>query len=157
MNLINNLVEIMVESTKALDLNTEEEIKRFIQGEIDYAYKCDLEVTPEKKRTLANALDDTVIRERFGKNESPKPMMKIYITRDRADYEDEQQENFVRKHPEKETKYGRIRLFYEKPELNRKTGVWECAREAAPIKNYMFPQIKCEECAEFVGPELSEE
>lgn len=76
--------------------------------------------------------------------------MKIYIARDRAIFEDEAQENAVRRHPETEVHYGKLRLFYEKPELNRKTGVWECAREAAEMKRYMFPEIHCEECMEFI-------
>lgn len=83
--------------------------------------------------------------------------MKIYIARDRAVFEDEQQERFIHRHPEKENLYGRIRLFYERPKFNHETGIWEQARDAAEIKAYMFPQIRCEECAEFEGPmEISE-
>lgn len=78
--------------------------------------------------------------------------MKIYIARDRAVFEDEAEENYVRRHPEIENQYGRLRLFYETPTFNHKTGVWEQARGAAEIKTYMFPQIRCEECAEFEGP-----
>ena len=82
----------------------------------------------------------------------PKTTMKIYIARDRAVFDDEAQEHFIERHPEKETEYGRLRLFYEKPELNKKTGIWECAREAASIKKYMFPDIRCEGCAVFESP-----
>ena len=83
----------------------------------------------------------------------PKQDMKIYIARDRAVFEDEQQERFIHRHPEKENQYGRLHLFYEKPKLNHETGIWEQARDAAKIKNYMFPEIRCEECAEFTGPD----
>lgn len=83
--------------------------------------------------------------------------MKIYIARDRAIFEDEAQENAVRRHPENEVHYGKLRLFYEKPKLNRETGVWECAREAAEVKRYMFPDVHCEECMEFNGPDIISE
>lgn len=79
--------------------------------------------------------------------------MKIYIARDRAVFDDEAAENWARRHPETEIQYGKIHLFYEKPELDHKTGKWECARKAAEIKTYMFPEIRCEECAEFTGPD----
>lgn len=80
------------------------------------------------------------------------PTMKIYIARDAATFEDEDQERFVGRHPEKETEFGRLRLFYEKPELNNRTGEWEGARTAGELKRYMFPEIRCKECMEFTGP-----
>lgn len=152
-NLIENLIESLVDATIAYEMPTEEAIRTFIQGQIDYAYKCNSDVTPEQRKLLADAFSSAVIQQRFfGKNTTPKPTMKIFIARDRAVFEDEYQERFVMRHPEKEVEYGRIRLFYEKPELDKKTGVWECAREAAPIKSYMFPNIKCEDCVMFEGP-----
>lgn len=151
MNLINNLIESFVDVTRAYEMTTEEEIRTFIQGEIDYAYKCNFGVTPEQRKLLADAISSAVIRQRFGKNATPKPTMKIYVARDRAIFEDEAQENFIMRHPDKETEYGQLHLFYDKPEFNKERGVWECAREAAPMKNYMFPNIKCEKCAVFEG------
>ena len=79
--------------------------------------------------------------------------MKIYIARDRATFEDEAQENATRRHPEIEIQYAKLHLFYEKPELDWRSGKWNCAREAAEIKSYMFPEIRCEECMEFTGPD----
>lgn len=152
--IIDSLIESLVEFTRDNGMNTENEIRDFVLGEITYAYKTNTDITLEQKRKLADALSDAVIRKRYGKKYTQRPTMEIYIARDRAVFEDEQQENFVRRHPEKETEYGRIRLFYEKPTFNNKRGVWECAREAAPIKTYMFPNIKCEQCVEFTGPEL---
>ena len=78
--------------------------------------------------------------------------VEVYIARDAATFEDEDQERFVERHPEKETEYGRLQLFYEKPEINNRTGVWEGARTAGELKRYMFPEIHCRECMEFTGP-----
>lgn len=152
MNLINNLIESFVDVTLAYEMPTEEVVRTFIQGEIDYAYKCNSDVTPEQRKLLADAISSAVIRQRFGKNATPKQAMKIFVARDRAIFEDEYQERIVQRHPEKEVEYGQLHLFYDKPEFNRERGVWECAREAAPMKNYMFPNIKCEKCAVFEGP-----
>ena len=151
LNLIDNLIESLVDVTRAYEMNTEKAIRTFIQGEIDYAYKCNSDVTPEQRKMLADAISSAVILQRFGKNATPKPAMKIFVARDRAIFEDEAQENFIERHPEKETEYGQLHLFYDKPEFNRERGVWECAREAAPMKNYMFPNIKCEKCVVFEG------
>ena len=79
--------------------------------------------------------------------------MKIYIARNRAVFSDEAEERHAKRHPETENQYGKLQLFYEKPELNHRTGMWECARAACEIKTYMFPNVRCEECAEFSGPD----
>lgn len=151
-NLIDNLIESLVDVTRAYEMNSEKEIRTFIQGQIDYAYKCDVDITPERRKLLADTISSAVIQQRFGKNATAKSIMKIFIARDRAIFEDEAQENFIKRYPDKETEYGQLHLFYEKPEFNTKRGVWECAREAAQMKNYMFPNIKCEKCAVFEGP-----
>ncbi len=82
---------------------------------------------------------------------------KLYIARDRAVFEDEAEEEWVGRHPEIEHKYGRLRLFYEKPELDGKTGIWKGARTASEVKNYMFPEIRCEECMELTGKKSIQE
>lgn len=76
---------------------------------------------------------------------------KLYIARDRAAFEDEAEEEWVSRHPEIEHTYGRLRLFYEKPELDGETGIWKGARTASEVKNYMFPELRCEECMELSG------
>lgn len=146
--LIERLIDEAIELTIMNDINTEKDIRSFIQGKIDYEYKTYKNVSPEQRKKFAKALSDVVIKRRFGE----KKTMNIYIARDRAVFEDEAQENHVSRHPEHEIQYGRLRLFYERPTFNQKTGIWEQARGAAEIKSYMFPQIRCEECAEFEGP-----
>ena len=150
--IIDNMIEDIKDATIDYHLDSKDDIKLYIQGMVTSAYKTDTTVTPEQRDKLANAIYEAVIVARFGDKDTPKVSMKIYIARDRAVFEDEQQERFIHRHPEKENQYGRLRLFYEKPTFNHQTGVWEQARGAAEIKNYMFPQIKCEECAEFKGP-----
>lgn len=149
---IDEMIENIKEATIHYGLDSKNDIKLYIHGIVTSAYKTDTTVTPEQREKLANAIYEAVMVARFGDKDTPKISMKIYIARDRAVFEDEQQERFIRRHPEKENQYGRLRLFYEKPTLNHQTGIWEQARGAAEIKNYMFPQIKCEECAEFEGP-----
>lgn len=79
-------------------------------------------------------------------------MYKLYIARDRAVFEDEAEEKWVsEQHPEIEHTYGQLRLFYEKPELDGETGIWKGARTASEVKNYMFPELRCEECMELSG------
>ncbi len=150
--LINEMIENIKEAIIHYGLDSKDDIKLYIRGLVTSAYKTDTTVTPEQREKLANAIYEAVMVARFGGKDTPKVSMKIYIARDRAVFDDEQQERFIHRHPEKENQYGRLRLFYEKPTLNRQTGIWEQARGAAEIKNYMFPQIKCEECAEFEGP-----
>lgn len=150
--LIEEMIENIKEATILYGLDSKDDIKLYIHGMVTSAYKADAAVTAEQRKKLANAIYEAVMVARFGNKNTPKISMKIYIARDRAVFEDEQQERFIHRHPEKENQYGRLRLFYEKPTLNCQTGIWEQARGAAEIKNYMFPQIKCEECAEFEGP-----
>lgn len=145
---IKKLIRQLVDFTKEYGMNSEEAIQAFIRGEIDCLYKGDEENSSEERAKLINALTDAVVSERFGEK---RTLMKIYIARDRAVFEDERQEGYVGRHPEIEHHYGRLRLFYEQPTLNPSTGIWEQARVATEIKSYMFPQIKCEECAEFHG------
>ena len=150
--IINELINNIKDATIDYGLDSKDDIKCYIHGIVTSSYKADATVTPEKREKLANAIYEAVMVARFGGKDTPKVSMKIYIARDRAVFEDEHQERFIRRHPEKENQYGKLRLFYEKPTLNHETGIWEQARGAAEIKNYMFPQIKCEECAEFEGP-----
>lgn len=150
--IIDNMIENIKDATIDYGLDSKDDIKFYIHGMVTSVYKTDTTVTPEQRDKLANAIYEAVVAARFGNKNTLKVSMKIYIARDRAVFEDEQQERFIHRHPEKENQYGRLRLFYEKPKFNHQTGVWEQARGAAEIKNYMFPQIKCEECAEFEGP-----
>ena len=150
--IIKNIIEDIKDATIEYGLDSKDDIKLYIHAMVTSSYKTDATVTPEQREKLANAIYEAVMVARFGDKDTPKVSMKIYIARDRAVFEDEQQERFVRRHPEKENQYGRLRLFYEKPIFNHQTGVWEQARGVAENKNYMFPQIKCEECAEFEGP-----
>ena len=147
--LINNVIRIACELTE--DCKTEEDIRQRLRGLLVSRYKCDPNIKPEQAVSLADALSDEVIRKR-GRQADETPTMKIYIARDAATFEDEYQKRFVGRHPEKETEFGRLRLFYEKPELNNRTGEWEGARTACDIKTYMFPEIHCRECMEFTGP-----
>ena len=147
--LINGLIQNACELTE--DCRTNEEIRQRLRGRLISEYKCDPDITPEQTVRLADALSDAVIRKRSRQTDET-PTMKIYIARDAATFEDEYQERFVGRHPEKETEYGRLRLFYEKPELNNRTGIWEGARTAGELKRYMFPEIRCKECMEFTGP-----
>lgn len=146
--LINGLIQNACELTE--DCRTNEEIRQRLRGRLISEYKCDPDITPEQTVRLADALSDAVIRKR--ERQAETPTMKIYIARDAATFEDEDQERFVGRHPEKEAEYDRLRLFYEKPELNNRTGVWEGARTACEMKGYMFPEIHCKECMEFIGP-----
>lgn len=150
--IINNIIENIKDATIDYGLDSKDDIKLYIHGMVTTSYKTDATVTPEQREKLANAIYEAVMVARFGDKDTPKVSMKIYIARDRAVFEDEIQERHIRRHPENENQYGRLRLFYEKPTFNHQNGVWEQARGAAEIKNYMFPQIKCEECAEFEGP-----
>lgn len=147
--LIDKLIKSACELTG--DCRTEEDIRQRLRGLLVSEYKCDPNITPEQTVRLADALSDAVIRKRSLQADET-PTMKIYIARDAATFEDEDQERFVGRHPEKETEFGRLRLFYEKPELNNRTGKWEGARTACEIKTYMFPEIHCKECMEFIGP-----
>lgn len=147
--LINGLIQSACKLTE--DCKTAEDIRQRLRGLLVSEYKCDRNIKPEQAVRLADALSDVIIRKR-GQQADETPTMKIYIARDAATFEDEDQERFVGRHPEKETEFGRLRLFYEKPEINNRTGVWEGARTACEIKTYMFPEIHCKECMEFTGP-----
>ena len=147
--LINDVIRIACELTE--DCGTNEEIRQRLRGLLISEYKCDPDIKPEQTIRLADAISDAVIRKRE-RQTNENTTMKIYIARDAATFEDEDQERFVGRHPEKETEYGRLRLFYEKPEINNRTGIWEGARTACEIKAYMFPEIHCKECMEFSGP-----
>ena len=148
---VERLIKQLKELTIVSKINSEQDIKMFVLGQVQRAFKMDNEYSLDQKLKLAELLSEAVISERFGHRDEKKETMKIYIARDRAVFEDEQQERFIHRHPEKENQYGRLRLFYEKPTFNGNTGKWEQARVATEIKNYMFPQIKCGECAVFEG------
>lgn len=72
--------------------------------------------------------------------------LKLWIARDKAVIP-EDMEHYIERHPEDEIRYAKLHVFYDKPIY--KNGVWRCAREMNEVKNYMFPEIKSEECVEF--------
>lgn len=69
--IVNELIQSYVEATNELGCNTEEEIRAFIKGEVDYAYKTNNAVTPSQRSALAEALCEAVISCRFGDKRSP--------------------------------------------------------------------------------------
>ena len=69
--IVNKRIQSAVEATKEFGYNTEEEIRTFIKGEIDYAYKTDNAVTTSQRSALAEALSEAVISYRFGDKRSP--------------------------------------------------------------------------------------
>lgn len=84
--------------------------------------------------------------------------MKIWIARDLPTTDDEEfdLDHFLRRHPEKEFIYGKLHLFYDKPEFRDYgfgKGEWVCGRIASDIPSYMFPKIGCGECMEFSAPD----
>jgi len=84
--------------------------------------------------------------------------MKIWIARDNAysDDKDFDLEHFLERHPESETEFGKLHLFYDKPIFVESSWchyAWEGGRVSADIPSYMFPNIKCGECLEFSAPD----
>ena len=69
--IINNIIEEMKTATIEWGMNNEKDIRSFVQGQIDYAYKTDSKVSPQDRKKLAEALSDAVINLRFGKKPLP--------------------------------------------------------------------------------------
>lgn len=67
--------------------------------------------------------------------------MKLWIVRTEADIPDDVYESVVERHPESRIFYTKLYIFYDKPV--------DFARLICEVPNYMFPEIKEGECAEF--------
>lgn len=74
-------------------------------------------------------------------------MNSVYIARDNA-IVPEDMEHFIERHPEREIDYAKLHIFYDVPLWNG--NAWVCSRDAAEIKNYMYPEIGCGQCVEFL-------
>lgn len=83
---------------------------------------------------------------------------KLWIARDEAVFEDSNEREYILDYKQDcELLYGELNIFYDKPELGRDNNgnnVWINARKIATIPSYMFPEIKCEQCAAFVPKEI---
>lgn len=69
--IVNDLIQSYVEETNEFGYDTEEEIRAFIKGEVNYAYKTNNAVTPSQRNALTEALCEAVISRRFGDKRSP--------------------------------------------------------------------------------------
>ena len=74
--------------------------------------------------------------------------MKIWIARDEA-VVPEDMGHYIERHPEEKIRYSKLHIFYDKP-IWCGFSIWGGARQFE-ISNYMFPEIQCGECVEFIS------
>lgn len=84
---------------------------------------------------------------------------KLWIARDEATFEDSNEREYYIEHKDENilNLKGELNIFYDKPLLDcNENGehIWTHARKIASLPSYMFPEIKCEQCAVFVPKEI---